>query len=348
MMKGGIDRREFLKTTVGAGAILMAGGGATATRAFAGLKMAEVDRVVVTVVTDNYYDALRPDVAVTKRFRTQPGKWMHAEHGLSFFVETASRSTTNAFMFDYGLDGQGVKRNMDVLGIDAAKAGGLGLSHGHFDHWTGLTEMLTLNKARIRRGLPLYLGEEAFERRYSLVPGTTERLDIGQLDRSALEAFDLVRIVEVKSPVEVMPGGYFTGPIERVTPYEKVPPVLLVKKGDAIVVDSFPGEQAMAFNVKGRGLVVLSGCAHAGIVNTVKHVQKISGIDKVYAVVGGFHLVNAPAEVIRSTVADLKAINPAFVVPAHCTGFEAMVEFAREMPEQFILNTAGTRYTFGA
>ena len=124
------------------------------------------------------------------------------------------------------------------------------------------------------------------------------------------------------------------------TTYEKVPPSLLVKRGDAIVVDSFPGEQAMAFNVKGKGLVVLSSCAHAGIINTVKHVQNMTGIEKVYAVVGGFHLVNAPQTVIDSTVADMKIINPDFIVPAHCTGFEATIAFAKEMPGKFILNTA--------
>jgi 7,8-dihydropterin-6-yl-methyl-4-(beta-D-ribofuranosyl)aminobenzene 5'-phosphate synthase len=315
---------------------------------YGSVKMPEVDSVVITIITDNYYDALRPDAAVTKRFRTQPGKWMHAEHGLSYFIETASNGRTSGFMFDYGLDAQGVKQNMKALGIDVGKAVGFGLSHGHFDHWGALIEMLNLNRSRIKQGAPLYLGEEAFERRYSLVSGTTDRLDIGQLNRADIEALGLVRVVEVKSPTEVVPGGYFTGNIDRVTEYEKAPPVLLVKKGDAAVVDSFPGEQAMAFNVKGKGLVVLSGCAHAGIVNTVKHVQKMTGIEKVHAVVGGFHLVNAKPEIIRKTVADIKAINPDFIVPAHCTGFEATIAFSKEMPGRFILNTAGTRYTFAA
>jgi 7,8-dihydropterin-6-yl-methyl-4-(beta-D-ribofuranosyl)aminobenzene 5'-phosphate synthase len=104
----------------------------------------------------------------------------------------------------------------------------------------------------------------------------------------------------------------------------------------------------MVFNVKGKGLIVLSGCAHRGIVNTVKHIQKMAGVEKVYAVVGGFHLVNAKPEIIEKTIADMKAINPTYVVPAHCTGFEASVMFARAMPDQFILNTAGTTYTFSA
>jgi 7,8-dihydropterin-6-yl-methyl-4-(beta-D-ribofuranosyl)aminobenzene 5'-phosphate synthase len=344
-----MSRRDFLKTTIGTGAVLMAGGVMTGTKSVYGsLKIPEVENVVITIITDNYYDALRPDAAVTKRFRTQPGKWMHAEHGLSYFIEATLNGKTSGFMFDYGLDAQGVKRNMDVLGIDVGNAVAFGLSHGHFDHWGALIETLTLNRAKIKKGVPLYLGEEAFERRYSLRPGTTDRMDIGQLNRAELEALGSIRVVEIKSPTEVIPGGYFTGNIDRVTDYEKVPPSLLVKRGDAVVVDSFPGEQAMAFNVKGKGLVVLSGCAHVGIVNTVRHVQKITGIEKVHAILGGFHLVNAKPEIIQKTVADIKGVNPDFIVPAHCTGFEATMVFSKEMAGRFILNTAGTRYTFAA
>jgi hypothetical protein len=113
--------------------------------------------------------------------------------------------------------------------------------------------------------------------------------------------------------------------LARVTEYEKVPPSLLIKRGAQPEPDDFRGEQALFFNVKGKGLVVLSGCAHAGIVNTVKHAQKVSGIEKLHAVMGGFHLINAKAEVIQKTVADIKSVKPDFVVPTHCTGFEAIV-----------------------
>ena len=317
-------------------------------RAYGAVRIPEVDKVVITIITDNYYDALRPDTPVTKRFRTVPGASMHAEHGLSFFVETTSNGKASSFMLDYGLDGQVVKRNMDLLGLDAGRVIAFGLSHGHFDHWSGLTDVLTLNRSKIRKGTPLFIGGEVFERRFSLAPGSTNRLDIGQLSRAEIEGFNLVQITEVKNPTEVMPGGYFTGNIERVTEYEKVNPGLLVKKGDAVAADSFPGEQAMVFNLKAKGLVVLSGCAHSGIVNTIKHAQKITGIEKVYAVVGGFHLINVKPEIIQKTVADLREIKPDIVVPAHCTGFEAITLFSKEMPGQFILNTAGTSYTFSA
>lgn len=108
----------------------------------------------------------------------------------------------------------------------------------------------------------------------------------------------------------------------------------------------FPGEQSLVFNVKGKGLVVVSSCAHAGIINTVRQAKKISGVEKLHAVIGGFHLTGAPPEKIQKTVADMKAINPDYIVPMHCTGWPAITTFQREMPQQFVLNMAGTRYIF--
>jgi 7,8-dihydropterin-6-yl-methyl-4-(beta-D-ribofuranosyl)aminobenzene 5'-phosphate synthase len=97
---------------------------------------------------------------------------------------------------------------------------------------------------------------------------------------------------------------------------------------------------------KKKGLVILSGCAHTGIVNTVKHAQTISGIKKVHAVIGGFHLINAKPDIIEKTISDIRAIAPDYVIPGHCTGSEAITHLAHVMPGQFILNTAGTRYEF--
>jgi len=131
-----------------------------------------------------------------------------------------------------------------------------------------------------------------------------------------------------------------------VTEYEKGEPNFLLKRGDKIEHDDLIGEQSLVFNAKGKGLVVLSGCAHRGIVNTVKHAQKMTGVEKVHAVIGGFHLTRAKPGLIQRTIADIKAIGPDYIVPTHCTGFEAITAFAKEMPEQFILNTAGTKYIF--
>ncbi len=347
-MKDGMARREFLKFSMATGALLVAGEGVKGgVMAQGTARVTEVDKVTVWVLTDNYYDALRPDSKITKRYRVVPGKSIHAEHGLSYYVETVVNGKATACMFDYGLDPLGVMNNIALLGLDLGKANAFSLSHGHFDHWMGAISILKPNQSRIAGGTPFYVGEEAFARRYSLRPGTTEAADLGQLRKEDIEALGL-KVVEVKNPVQIISGAYFTGNIERVTTYEKVPPSLLIKRGEKPEPDDFRGEQALFFNVKGKGLVVLSGCAHAGIVNTVKHAQKIAATEKIHAVMGGFHLINAKPEVIQNTVADIKTMKPDYIVPTHCTGFEAIVAFGREMPNEFILNTAGTQYTFAA
>ena len=302
-----------------------------------------VDRLTLTIVTDNYYDALRPDPPMGKRFRAFPGAPLHAEHGLSCHLETVSKGRSSFFMFDYGLDFLGIIKNMELLGIDVGRVDAFGLSHGHFDHWGGLLTIL----GRACPGVRLYVGEEGFARRFSRRPGSDDLIDLGRLDKGAIERQAIAEIVEVCEPVEVIPGCYLTGAIERVTDYEQGSPNLIIQRGGSFERDHFPGEQAVVCNIKGKGLVILSGCAHAGIVNTVKHAQQISGTEKVHAVIGGFHLVNAAPEIIKKAVADMKQIAPDYIIPAHCTGFEAIAQLAIAMPEQFVLNTAGTRYLFG-
>jgi 7,8-dihydropterin-6-yl-methyl-4-(beta-D-ribofuranosyl)aminobenzene 5'-phosphate synthase len=343
-----MDRREFLKYSIATGTLLVAGE-LSKTGVLAGDTggFTEVDKLTIWVLADNYYDTNRREGKITKRYRVVPGKSIHAEHGLSYYVETVSNGKASACMFDYGLDPLGVMNNITLLGLDIGKTGAFSLSHGHYDHFTGAISILKQNQSRIARGTPFYVGEEAFNHRYSLRPGRTEHDDIGQLNRQEIEALGL-KVVEVKNPTQIIAGAYFTGNIERVTAYEKVAPTYLIKRGEKLERDDFPGEQALFFNVKGKGLVLLSGCAHVGIVNAVKQAQKVSGTDKIHAVMGGFHLINAKPEVIQNTVADIKAMKPDYIVPTHCTGFEAMVAFSREMPNEFILNTTGTKYTFGA
>lgn len=308
----------------------------------------EVDRLHVTVITDNYYDALRPDTKVSSVFRSRPGSVIHAEHGLSYYIETEVDGVSSHLLFDYGMDPGGMVHNMEVLGIDPAAITAMALSHGHFDHYGGLREFLVRNGARLPRGTPLYVGGEAFARRFSIRSPGSEPQDIGALNKEEIEKLGVVEIIEVKEPREIVPGGYVTGPVERVTEYERGNPYLLVKRGERLEQDFFEGELAMVFAVKGHGLVVLSGCAHIGIVNIVKHAQAMTGIAKVHAIIGGFHLVNAQPDLVDRCMEDIHGFDPDYIVPTHCTGFETVMRFALEMPDQFILNTAGTKYTFAA
>ncbi len=309
------------------------------------LAVIDADSVTVYVVTDNYYDTSRRDTEFAKRYGSSPGKSIHAEHGLAFYIETQSNGKTGACMFDFGMDYKGVRNNMELLGIDIGKANAFGLSHGHFDHYLSAASILNLNRTRIKEGAPFYVGKEAFLNRYSLRPGSDAAMDLGQLDKVDLEASG-VSVQEISEPMEIIPGGYISGDIERSTPYETPIPNLLVKKEGRLVPDDFGGEQALFFNVKGKGLIIISGCAHAGIVNTVKHIKSITGLEKVHAIMGGFHLINASQEKISNTIADIQSVSPDIVAPLHCTGFEAVTAFMEAMPDAFFLNTAGTKYTF--
>jgi 7,8-dihydropterin-6-yl-methyl-4-(beta-D-ribofuranosyl)aminobenzene 5'-phosphate synthase len=345
-MKSGVSRREFLKYSVVASTLIAAGDGIMGSvMAQADEGVTEVDKLALWVLTDNYYDTNRLDNKITKRYRSMSGRSIHAEHGLSYYAETTVSGKTSACMFDFGSNPAGVLNNIALLGIDLGKANAFSLSHGHWDHFTSAVSILSQNQSRIAAGTPFYVGEEAFAHRYSLRPGAKELTDLGQLKKEDIEALGL-KVVEVKTPTEIVPGAYFTGNIERVTAYEKVSDQFQVKRGDKIEHDTFPGEQAVFFKVKGKGLVVLSGCAHVGIVNTIKQAQKVAGTDKIHAIMGGFHLINAKPDLIQSVVADIKAMNPDYIVPTHCTGFEAIVAFSREMPNEFVLNTSGTQYTF--
>jgi 7,8-dihydropterin-6-yl-methyl-4-(beta-D-ribofuranosyl)aminobenzene 5'-phosphate synthase len=308
----------------------------------------EVDRLIVTVITDNYYDALRPDTKVSTPFRSKPGFVIHAEHGLSYHVETEVEGISSSLLFDYGMDPMGMTHNMEVLGIDTGKISAMALSHGHFDHWGGLAGFLRHHDTHIPEGTPLYVGEETFARRFAIRPSDKEPQDIGTLDRDEVEKLGVVEIIEVSEPREIIPGGYLTGRVPRVTEYEMGNPNLLVKRGEHLEQDLFEGELAMVFAVKDRGLVILSGCAHIGIVNIVKQALNMTGISKIHTIIGGFHLVNAQSSLVDRYIEDIRGFAPDYIVPTHCTGFETVTRFAREMPEQFILNTAGTTYTFAA
>lgn len=198
----------------------------------------------------------------------------------------------------------------------------------------------------MQKGIPLYIGKDSFEEAFWKRPDG-KVMSLGTLKRAEIEATGLVEIVEVEQPTEIVPGAYMSGTIAMETQYEKGQPALLRDMGGRFEQDFFIGEQVVILNIKGKGPVVISGCAHRGIVNAVKQAQKVTGSHKMHAVLGGFHLMWAKPELIQRTIADIKVASPDYIVPNHCTGFEATMAFAQQMPDQFIFSTVGTRFTFG-
>jgi 7,8-dihydropterin-6-yl-methyl-4-(beta-D-ribofuranosyl)aminobenzene 5'-phosphate synthase len=333
-----MNRRDFLKASAVTGASILASDLLYAAPvAYGAVNIPEAQIITITVIADNYYDALRRNFKIAKRYSGN----LYAEHSLACHIETVVDGRSHSLLFDFGRTFHTVGPNMDTLKIDFDKLEALALSHGHADHWGDLVEILKSRKEKISKGIPLYVGEEAFAER-----GQGQRVAHRPPKKEDIEALGIVKIVEIVDPTPIVSGAYLTGRIEKVTDYEKVDPGRWVKIGDRLEPETFIGEQSLVLNLKGKGLVVVTGCGHVGVVNTVKHAQKITGITKVHAIMGGFHLTGAKEDLIQRTVADIKAIAPDYVVPMHCTGFEATGVLAKEMPDEFILNTVGTKYIF--
>ncbi len=307
------------------------------------LNLREADKLEVTILVDNYTDLLLlQGTEVVKRPMIALPNAPLAEHGLSCLLKVYAGSDEHVVLMDASISTTCLFHNADALGVDFSKVESVVLSHGHIDHFGGLIGFLN----RAKKGIPLILHPDAFLQRRLNIPGIGQ-VDIPRLDETALNetgvALDKIKDASTVGSDLIM----VLGEVERVTDFEKGFPWAEAKMDDDWVVDPFRDDQGVAVKVKGKGLVVISGCAHAGIINTVKHAQKVTGMDKVHAVLGGFHLTGPLFEpIIGPTIEEMKRVAPDFVVPMHCTGWKAINQFAQEMPEQFLLNTVGTTYVF--
>jgi 7,8-dihydropterin-6-yl-methyl-4-(beta-D-ribofuranosyl)aminobenzene 5'-phosphate synthase len=257
-------------------------------------------------------------------------------------VTVTKGDRTEAFLFDAGMTKDGLLHNMDVLEVRASDLHAVVLSHGHLDHVAGL--MGFLSRAG-RRRLPLVLHPDAFLRRKITLPDGRAIL-LPPPDRRGLEQED-VAILEERGASLLLGGlALVTGQIARTTEFEKGFPAHYAEvdgewRPDPLVHD----DQGVVMNVRNKGLVVLTGCGHAGIINVLRHALAITGIRRVHAVLGGFHLTGRIFEpLIAPTVEALKALAPALIVPSHCTGWKATHEIARALPDAFVPNSVGTTF----
>jgi 7,8-dihydropterin-6-yl-methyl-4-(beta-D-ribofuranosyl)aminobenzene 5'-phosphate synthase len=321
-----------------------------------------VDRVTITILIDNLTDALlvdQPGVArlnwprmfhgavprVDARVSPQGGvpDALIAEPGFSALVRVQTGGRERTILFDTGVSPNGMAENMRRLGIDPGEIEVIVLSHGHWDHVTGI-EGLVRMLGRTR--LPVMIHPEFWNRRRISFPGL-EPAVLPATSRSALEEMGFA-IVEERQPSFLLDGAMLiTGEVDRTTPFEtgfRGHEALRdgAWQADPLILD----DQALVVRVRDRGLVVLTGCGHAGIVNTVRHVRRLTGLDEVAAVVGGFHL-NGPMfePIIEPTVDALGEFSPGLLAPAHCTGWKAVHRIAGRFPDAFVLPTVGTTIT---
>jgi 7,8-dihydropterin-6-yl-methyl-4-(beta-D-ribofuranosyl)aminobenzene 5'-phosphate synthase len=261
-------------------------------------------------------------------------------------VTTHAGGSKDSFLFDTGVTIDGVLHNMDVLEVKGNELHAIVLSHGHTDHTRGLIGLI---KRYGRPRIPIVLHPDAYLKRKNVQPDGRESEHIPPSKRD-LEAED-VEIIEERGPTMLVGGhALITGQIPRTTPYEKGSPAQVAWIDGKWQPDPWiHDDQAVILNVKDKGLVVLTGCGHAGVVNTLKHAKDLTGVEQIHAVIGGFHLTGPVFEpIIAPTVQALKEFKPSIIVPQHCTGWRATHLIAQEFPGAFIANSVGTNMIIGA
>jgi 7,8-dihydropterin-6-yl-methyl-4-(beta-D-ribofuranosyl)aminobenzene 5'-phosphate synthase len=304
----------------------------------------ELEKVEVTILVDNYTDLLLlAGAKVVKRGLVLPPQAFLAEHGFSCLIKTIDGSEEHAVLMDVGISGTCLLHNAQLLNIDLSKVEALILSHGHFDHFWALREVL----AKLPKGIPLVLHPDAFLPRRLNFPALGIQVPFPPLEENMLRKGGMeIRKIRADSTL-ASDRILVLGEIERMTEFEKGMPGAEAEIRGQWVKDPFTDDRGVAVRLKDKGLVVIGGCSHAGIINTVKHSQQVTGVSKVHAVLGGFHLTGPMLEpMIGPTIGEMKKIGPEYIAPTHCTGWRAINQFAMEMPEQFLLNTVGTTYLF--
>jgi 7,8-dihydropterin-6-yl-methyl-4-(beta-D-ribofuranosyl)aminobenzene 5'-phosphate synthase len=318
-----------------------------------------LNKISITLLMDNVTDRLlpnsphahRPPLGKDEKFLPAP----IAEHGFSALIEIEVNNNSedgsiqrNTYLFDAGTSENGITFNSDLFGIDLQNIDAIVLSHGHFDHFSGLQSVTK----RISRPIKLYAHPDAFLKRWDIFPDGT-RLINPILDRAALEQHRMI-VQKNEGPSGLPeqkddPCLIVSGQIPRETSYEKgFPSQYAEVEGKGLVHDPLiKDDQALVANVEGKGLVIISGCGHAGIINTINYAKKLGGTEKIYAVLGGFHLSGALYEdAIEPTVRALQNADPDYVVPCHCTGWKAINAIIQRMPQKFIQPSVGTKFVF--
>jgi 7,8-dihydropterin-6-yl-methyl-4-(beta-D-ribofuranosyl)aminobenzene 5'-phosphate synthase len=307
-----------------------------------------VNRVEITTLIDNYVDVLLPSTdIITRPPLSIDGKvkadTFLAEHGLSLLVTVWQGEEKHTILFDTGYTKIGVLHNMEQLGLNIEDIEVIVLSHGHMDHTGSLNAILD----KIPGTIPLVIHPGAFAYpRYTRQPDGSKNIWPQTLKRDAL-AQKNVEIVESETPTLIADEMIMvTGEVERTTAFEKGMPNALVEKNGEIVQDPILDDQAIVMKLNGKGLVVISGCAHSGIINTLTFARKTIGEQSIHTVLGGFHLTGPFFEKIHDeTIQEMKKMDPDVIMPMHCTGLKAIQRFQREFPSSFVLNSVGSKMT---
>lgn len=266
-----------------------------------------------------------------------PGGGLLGEHGLSMFLEVGDKR----ILFDTG-SGLTLLPNAARLGINLGRLDAILLSHGHYDHTGGLLPLCKKFAAA-----PVYAHPDIFVPKYRS-PGISPNEDAKYIgppwSREDLEALG-VQFHLQREPVDFGGGVMFTGEIPRLAEWTHPEPDLLRKTAEGFEVDPFFDDQALIVESP-AGVVVVLGCTHTGLVNTLRHVVTLTGKKQIYALTGGTHLLNATVEQLAPIFEELKEFDLQFVAPCHCTGFGPTLAFQQAFGDKFVYHQAGSVFEF--
>jgi 7,8-dihydropterin-6-yl-methyl-4-(beta-D-ribofuranosyl)aminobenzene 5'-phosphate synthase len=311
-------------------------------------QLSEIDEARVTIIMDNTIDLLIASSDIAQRYESAPDwynrKLPRAEHGFSALVEVKKNGKEESVLLDTGASTDGVLHNIEALDIDVTKIHAIILSHGHFDHTVGLHSVV---EKIANPELKIVLHPDVYLQRKAVFP-TGKEIHVSTPPGSDIRN-ENAKIVENREAMPLLDGTIVvSGEIPRKTDFEKGFPIHYAKRDDSwhhdpLIMD----DQCLIMNVKGKGLVIVTGCGHAGIINTVRYAQELTRVSSVYAIVGGFHLTGGLFEkIIPDTIRELEKIKPRYIMPMHCTGWSALHRLSEAMPEAFISSSVGTTLIF--
>ena len=267
-----------------------------------------------------------------------------AEHGFSALVEVSVQGEDHAVLFDGGASETAIIHNAKRLGIDLHKVEAVVLSHGHYDHFGGLVSALGEIS---RKDVPLILHPDALLQRW-LILRNRNKFKLPVFNENLAKAAG-ARTIKNTRPCWI--GGdtiLVSGEIARRTDFERGLPDSYAERAEGLRKDpEISDEQSLTVHVRRKGLIVISGCGHAGIINTLMQAQESTKVRNVQAVLGGFHLTGpAFANVVKNTVKELVKMSPRIVAPSHCTGCQATYAIMRAMPKSYVQNSVGSQLCF--